>query len=77
MYKYKFLQAEFFIKKYLKQADDDLSIWLDKRSSCDLYNWRYKDLLMPRDQKVIALLSPMENCPINFDNTSPSVTQDI
>ena len=81
MYKYKFLQAgqlpwehlsflqnllNFFITKYLKQVDDDLSIWVDKRSSCGLYNWRYKDLSMSRDQKVMALLSPMEKCPINF-----------
>ena len=81
MYKYKFLQAgqlpweylsflqnllNFFITKYLKQVDDDLSIWVDKRSSCGLYNWRYKDLSMSCDQKVIALLSPMEKCPINF-----------
>ena len=81
MHKYKFLQAgqlsrehlsflqnllNFFITKYLKQVDDDLSIWVDKRSSCGLYNWRYKDLSMSRDQKVMALLSPMEKCPINF-----------
>ena len=81
MYKYKFLQAgqlpwehlsfmqnllNFFITKYLKQVDDDLSIWLDKHSACALYNWRYKDLSMPHDQKVMVLLSPMEKGPINF-----------
>ena len=81
MYKYKFLQAgqpprehlfffqnllNFFITKYLKQVDDDLSIWVDKRNSCGLYNWTYKDLLMLREQKVMALLSPMEKCPVNF-----------
>ena len=81
MYKYKFLQVgqlprehlsflqnllNFFITKYLKQVDDDLSIWVDKRSSCGLYNWRYKDLSMSRDQKVMALLFPMEKCPITF-----------
>ena len=59
--------ADFFITKYLKQkVDDDLSIWVDERSSCGLYNWRYKDLSMSRDQKVMALLSPMEKWPINF-----------
>ena len=87
MYKYKFLQAgqlprehlsflqnllNFFITKYLKQVDDDLSIWVDKRSSCGLYNWRYKDLSMSRDQKVMALLSLMEK----FGNSSSSVTRD-
>ena len=81
MYKYKFLQAgqlprehlsflqnllNFFIIKYLKQLEDNLSIWMDKRSSCGIYNWRYKDLSMSGDQKVMALLSPMEKCPINF-----------
>ena len=81
MYKYKFLQAgqlprehlsflqnllNFFITKYLKQVDDDLSIWVDKRSSCGLYNWRYKDLSVSRDQKVMMLLPPMEKCTINF-----------
>ena len=72
MSKYKFLQTgqlpwehlsflqnllNFFITKYLKQVDDDLSIWVDKRSSCGLYNWRYKDLLRSRDQKLMTLLS--------------------
>ena len=81
MYKYKFLQAgqlprehlsflqnllNFFITKYLKQVDDDLSIWVDKRSSCGLYNWRYKDLSMSRDQKVMTLLPPIEKYPIDF-----------
>ena len=58
--------ADFFITKDLKQVDDDQSIWVDKRSSCGLYNWWYKDLSMSRDQKVMVLLSPMEKCPINF-----------
>ena len=31
-----------------------------------LYNWRYKDLSMSHDQKVMMLLAPMEKCPINF-----------
>ena len=80
MYKYKFLQAgqlprehlfleksaEFFYHKIFETSQDNLSIWADKRSSCGLYNWRYKDLSMSRDQKVMALLSPMEKCHINF-----------
>ena len=60
MYKYKFLQVgqlpwehlsflqnplNFFITKYLKhEVDGNLSIWVDKHSSCDLYNRSYKDL---------------------------------
>ena len=43
---------------------------MDKRSSCGLYNWRYKDL--SRDQKVMALVSLMEK----FGNSSSSVTRD-
>ena len=43
-----------------------LSIWVDERSSCGLYNWRYNDLSVSHDQKVMALLSLMEKCPINF-----------
>ena len=77
----------FFITKYLKQkVDDDLSIWVDKRSSCGLYNWRYKDLSMSHDQKAMALQFPMEKCLISFyhrvafiaqfDDSSPSVTRD-
>ena len=30
-----------------------------------LYNWRYKDLSMSRDQKVMTLLPPIEKCPID------------
>ena len=82
MYKYKFLQVvqlpqehlsflqnllNYFITKYLKrEVDDHLSIWVDKRSSCGFYNWRYKDLSMSHDQKVVTSPSPMEKCPINF-----------
>ena len=81
MYKYKFLQAGqlprehlsflqnlliFFITKYLKQVDGDLSILVDKCSFCGIYNWGYKDLSMSRDQKIMVLLSPIEKCPINF-----------
>ena len=62
-----FLQ-NFVITKYLKQeVDDDLSICMDECSPCGLsINWRYKDLSMSHDQKVMMLLSPMEKCSINF-----------
>ena len=30
-----------------------------------LYNWRYKDLSMSRDQKLMTLLPPIEKCPID------------
>ena len=82
MCKYKFLQVgqllleylsflqnllKVFITKYLKQeVNDKLSVWVDKHSSCGLCNWRYKDLSVSRDQKVIMLLPQMEKCPINF-----------
>ena len=60
-----FLQ-NFIITKYLKQeVDDDLSVCMDERSPCGLYNWRYKVLSMSHDQWVM-LLSPMEKCSINF-----------
>ena len=99
MYKYKSLQEvqlpqehlsflqNFIITKYLKQVvDDDLSVCVDERSPCGLSNWRYKDLLMSRDQKVMTLLPTLEKCPIDFyhrllllpkfDNSSSSVTPD-
>ena len=82
MYKYKFLQVgqlpqehlsflqyllNYFIAKYLKhEVDGDLSIWVDKCSSCGLYSWRYKDLSMSLDQKAMALLLLEEKCPIDF-----------
>ena len=78
MYKYKILQAgqllhehlsflqnllKFFMTKYLKQeVGDNLSAGVDKHSSCDLYNWRCKDLSVSCDQKVMTLLPPMETC---------------
>ena len=31
-----------------------------------LCNWRYKDLSMSRDQKVVTLLTPMENYVMDF-----------
>ena len=57
-----------FIKKYLKkEVDDDLSVCMDERKPLwPLYNWRYKDLSLSRDQKVMTLLPPMEKCPIDF-----------
>ena len=102
MYKYKFLQVgqlplehlsflqnplNYFITKYLKhEVDDDLSIWVDKCSSCGLDNWRYKDLSMSHDQKAMALLFLMEKCLISFyhpvafiaqfDDSSLSVTRE-
>ena len=79
MYKYKSLQEvqlprehlsflqNFIITKYLKQeVDDDLSIFVDERSPCGLFNCRYKDLSVSRDQKVTTLLPPIEKCPIVF-----------
>ena len=51
----------FFITKYLKQeVNDDLSVCMDEHSPCGLSfsggsdDWRYKDLSMSRDQKVIT-----------------------
>ena len=65
-----FLQnlLNFIFTKYLKQeVNDDLSICVDKHSPMwPLYNCRYKDLSMSREQKVITSLPPMEKCPINF-----------
>ena len=61
-----FLQ-NYFTTKYLKQeVDDDLSVCVDERSTCGLYNQRYKELSMSRDQKVMTLLPPIEKCPIVF-----------
>ena len=66
MYKYKNLQAgqlpqehlpflqnllKFIIIKYFQQEDDgDLSVCMDERNPC---GWRYKNLSMSRDQKVM------------------------
>ena len=79
MYKYKSLQEvqlpqehlsflqNFIITKYLKQeVDDDLNVFVDERSTCGLFNWRYIDLSMSHDQKVMTLLTPIEKCPIVF-----------
>ena len=60
-----FLQIllNFTITKYLiQEVNDDPRVYVDGRSPCDLYNWRYKDLSMPHDQKVIALLPPVGKC---------------
>ena len=59
----------FIITKYLKQEDNNnLSAWVDgwKYSLWPLSNCRYKYLQVPHDQKVMALLPPVEKCPINF-----------
>ena len=92
MYKYKFVEVvqksaeSFYHKIFEHEVDDELSIWVDKCSSCGLYNWRYKDLSMSHDQKAMALPFPMEKCLISFyhrvafvaqfDDSSPSVTRD-
>ena len=62
-----FLQnmLNFIITKHLKQNDDaDLRVCIDEHSPCS--RWRYKDLSMSRDQKVMMLLSSMEKCPMDF-----------
>ena len=75
----------FIITEYSKQFDDDLRIYVEKQPLWPLYNWRYKDLPMPHDQKVMTFGPPMENCPTSikelfllpkFDNSSFSVTRD-
>ena len=76
----------FYHKIFEHEVDGELSIWVDKCSSCGLYNWRYKDLSMSHDQKVMTLLFPMKKCLISFyhrvafiaqfDDSSPSVTWD-
>ena len=61
------LSLDFIIAKYLKQEfDDDLSICVDKLSPCGLCNWRYEDLSMSRDRKVMTLLAIMEKSPMDF-----------
>ena len=101
MCKYKSLQAgqlpqghlsflqnllNFIITKHFKQVNDDLSICMDERSPCGLYNSRYKDFLMSGDQNVITLLlkwrsalwSSIEELFLlpTFDSSSPYVTRD-
>ena len=56
----------FYHKIFDHEIDGELSIWVDKCSSCGLYNWRYEDLSMSHDQKVMALLFPMEKGLISF-----------
>ena len=60
-----------FVEFYYHKIFETRSWWqpkhyMDKCSLWPLYNWRIKDLSMPCDQKVMALLSPMEKCPIKF-----------
>ena len=76
--------GSFYNKILEHEVDGELSLCVDKCSSCGLYNWRYKDLSMSHDQKAMALLFPMEKCLISFyhqvafiaqfDDSSPSVT---
>ena len=81
MYKYKSLQEvqlpqehlsflqNSIITKYLKQeVDDDQRVCVDQHSPCGLSYWRYKDLSMLRDQKVMTLLTSIEKCPIDVYN---------
>ena len=90
MYNYKSLQVaqllqehlsslqNFIIKKYLKQQfDNDQALW-------PLYNWRYKDLSISRDKKVMtpqwrnALSTSITELLLlpKFDNSSSCVTWD-
>ena len=76
----------FYHKIFEHKVDGELSIWVDKCSSCDLYNWRYKDLSKSHDQKAMALAFPIEKYLISFyhrvasiakfDNSNASVTRD-
>ena len=75
MYKYKSLQADQqmrehlpflknllnFVIKYLKQNVDDNEAW-------SVYNSRYKDWSMSRDQKCNDTITPMEKCPFYCKN---------
>ena len=64
----------FIITKYLKQeVDDNLSICIDEHNPCglsitgDIKMYQcHKDVSMSCDQKVMMLLTPVEECPINF-----------
>ena len=57
------LLLNFTITKYfIQEVNDDPRIYVDERSPCDLYNWRYKDLSMPHHQKVMVLLPAVEKC---------------
>ena len=79
----KFLK--FYYHKYLKQeVDDNLSLCVVEHSPCGLSNWRYKDLQMSSDEKVMtllwrsALLTSITGLLLlpNFDNSSCSVIRD-
>ena len=78
--------AEFYYHKIFETGN----WWRPKRLRgwtlplCLLCNWRYKDLSVSHDQKLMTLLTPMEKSPISFyhrvvllskfDNSCPSVT---
>ena len=80
--------AEFYYHKIFETT----SWWWPKRllgwmlSLWPLHNWRYKNLSMSHDQKVMMLPPVVEKSPVNFyhgvafkpkfDNSSPSVTWD-
>ena len=59
---------DFIITKYLKEeVNDNLKVYVDECSPCGPpYNWRYKDLSMSRDWKVMMFLPQMEKCPMDF-----------
>ena len=61
-----------------QEVDDDISLCVNERSPWPIYNWRYKDLSMSRDQKVMKLLTQLRSAlsTNKFDNSSPSVTPD-
>ena len=70
-----FLQ-NFIITKYLKQeVNGDLSLCVVEHSLWPFYNWRYKDLSMSCDQKVMMLLPPMEKGPIDFNHGAAFTAQ--
>ena len=63
--------AKCIFAKYLKQeVDDDLSVCVDKRR-----DWRYNNLSMSRDQKVITLLPKMDKYPMDFYQVVVFTTQ--
>ena len=76
----------FYHKIFEHEVDGELSIWVDKCSSCALYNCIYKDLSMSHDQKAMALPFSIEKYLISFyqpvafiakfDNSNASVTRD-
>ena len=80
-----------FTEFYYHKISETRSWWRPKRLRgwtlplCLLCNWRYKDLSVSRDQKVMTLLPPWRRALSasitellslsKFDNTSPSITE--